>query len=408
MPLRPLGVGEILGAAFQVFRRNPRTTFGTALLVQVLVVVATVVVTGGTAALAFLRVDSVLPEDREAATAGAVAVTLASTLVPVGLSLVAGAVLQGLFVLETSQQVLGRRLRLGGLWRLARGRLLALVGWTLLLSAGGTVLVALLTGVVVAGVIVGGPAGTVVAVLVALALGLGALVLVAWLLTRTAFVPSVLVLERVPLRTALRRSWRLTQGSFWRTLGVLLLVAVMIQVAAQVVTAPVSFLLPVLLGVLAPTGSKDPTAVVVVAAVSYLVTIVLSSVVGAIGAVVQSATTALLYVDLRVRREGLDLELTRHVELRDRGVTELPDPWRTPDDRVGAPGGAGPWPGPGPGAGAGGAGRPAPWGPAPWGPPSAGPAPWGPPAGPPSWGPPAGGPPPAPGPWGPGPGGPRP
>lgn len=395
MPLRPLGVGEILGAAFQVFRRNPRTTFGTALLVQVLVVVATVVVTGGTAALAFSRVDSVLPGDREAATAGAVAVTLASALVPVALSLVAGAVLQGLFVLETSQQVLGRRLRLGGLWRLARGRLLALVGWTLLLSAGGTVLVALLTGVVVLGVVVGGPAGTVVSVLLALALGLGAVVLAAWLLTRTAFVPSVLVLERAPLGTALRRSWLLTQGSFWRTLGVLLLVAVMIQVAAQVVTAPVSFLLPVLLGVLAPTGSEDPTTAIVVAVVAYLVTIVLSSVVGAIGSVVQSATTALLYVDLRTRREGLDLGLTRHVELRDAGATDLPDPWRTPDHRDGGPGAAGPGQGPG----AGGAPRPAPSGPAAWGPPRTGPGAWGPPSGPPPWG--HGGPAPSQGPWGP-------
>ena len=34
----------------------------------------------------------------------------------------------------------------------------------------------------------------------------------------------------------------------------------------------------------------------------------------AIGAVVTGATTALLYVDPRMRREGLDLELARYVE----------------------------------------------------------------------------------------------
>ena len=331
VPLRPLTLGEILGGAFTVLRRNPRTTFGTALLAQVVVLVVTVVVTGGVAALAFLRVDSVLPEDREAATAGAVAITIAAALVPLTLSLVVSALLQGLFALETSQQVLGRRLRLGGLWRLARGRLAALVGWTALLALAGVLVAVVVVGVVVLGVALGGEVGAVVAVLVALVLGLGAAVLAAWLLTRTAFVPSAIVLERAPLGVAVRRSWALTRGSFWRTFGILLLVLVMIQVAAQVVTAPFSFLAPVVIGLFLPTGTEDPTVAIVVTAALYLVTVIVASVVGAVGSVVQTASTALLYVDLRVRREGLDLELARHVELREGGATDLPDPYRTPE-----------------------------------------------------------------------------
>lgn len=331
VPLRPLTVGEILGGAFTVLRRNPRTTFGTALLAQVVVLVVTVVVTGGVAALAFLRVDSVLPEDREAATAGAVAITIAAALVPITLSLVVSALLQGLFALETSHQVLGRRLRLAGLWRLARGRLAALVGWTALLALAGVLVAVVVVGVVVLGVALGGEVGGVVGVLVALALGLGAAVLAAWLLTKTAFVPSAIVLERAPLGLAVRRSWALTRGGFWRTFGILLLVLVMIQVAAQVVTAPFSFLAPVVLGLFLPTGTEDPTVAIVVTAALYLVTVIVASVVGAVGTVVQTASTALLYVDLRIRREGLDLELARHVELREGGATDLPDPYRTPE-----------------------------------------------------------------------------
>lgn len=354
VPLRPLTVGEILGGAFTVLRRNPRTTFGTALLAQVVVLVVAVVVTGGVAALAFLRVDSVLPEDREAATAGAVAVTVAAALVPLALSLVVSALLQGLFALETSHQVLGRRLRLGGLWRLARGRLAALVGWTALLALASVLVTAVIVGVVVLGVVLGGEVGGVVAVLVALVLGLGAAVLAAWVLTKTAFVPSVIVLERAPVAAAVRRSWGLTRGGFWRTFGILLLVLVMIQVAAQVVTAPFSFLTPVVLGLFLPTGTEDPTVAIVVTAALYLVTVIVASVVGAVGSVVQTASTALLYVDLRIRREGLDLELARHVELREAGATDLPDPYRTPEagpagaswasggaDRPGAPGAPG-------------------------------------------------------------------
>ena len=354
VPLRPLTLGEILTGSFTVLRRSPRTTFGTALLAQVVVLLVTVVVTGGVAALAFLRIDSVLPEDREAATAGAVAVTALAALVPLALSLVVSALLQGLFVLETSQQVLGRRLRLAGLWRLARGRLLALVGWSLLLTLAGTVVLAVLVGVVVLGVALGGGTGAVVAVVAALLLGLAAVAGAAWLLTRTAFVPSAIVLERVPVGVAVRRSWALTRGGFWRTLGILLLVLVMIQVAAQVVTAPFSLLGPIVLGIFLPTGTEDPTTAIVASAALYLLTVVVASVVGAVGSVVQSASTALLYVDLRIRREGLDLELARHVELREAGAADLPDPYRTPEPspaawpagvpgRPGAPGAPGAW-----------------------------------------------------------------
>lgn len=47
IPLRPLGLGEILDGAFQACRRNPLSTFGTAILFQVIVAVLTVLLTFG-------------------------------------------------------------------------------------------------------------------------------------------------------------------------------------------------------------------------------------------------------------------------------------------------------------------------------------------------------------------------
>ena len=41
----------------------------------------------------------------------------------------------------------------------------------------------------------------------------------------------------------------------------------------------------------------------------------------------QSSATALLYIDLRMRKEGLDLELVRFVEARQAGDTSVPDPY---------------------------------------------------------------------------------
>jgi hypothetical protein len=160
-------------------------------------------------------------------------------------------------------------------------------------------------------------------------LGLGLLVLGAWLTVKLCLVPSALMLERMPLRAAVARSWSLVRGAFWRTFGVVALVFVMIQIASQVVTAPFSLLFGVFGSLISPTGDLDGSAIAV-AAVAYVLTIAVTAVVTAIGSVVQAASVGLVYVDRRMRTEGLDLELVRHVEARGRGQVDLPDPWRSP------------------------------------------------------------------------------
>lgn len=330
VPLRPLTFGEILGAAFQVFRRNPRTTFGTSLLAQVVIAVVTAVVVGAATFAALGRIDSARESDLETVTAGAVAVILLSALVPAALSIVVGSVLQGLFVLETSRQIVGERLRLGGLLTLARGRIGALIGWSALVALASAVALGVVVGVVALGVSIGSGPSIAVGIIAGLLAGLGAAALGVWLSVQLCLVPSVLLLERTTLRAAVARSWTLVRGSFWRTFGVVALVLVMVQVAAQVVATPFSILFALLGGAFAPTGDTlDPTSLVVTG-VGYLVTILATSVVTAIGAVVQSASTGLVYVDRRIRLEGLDLELVRFVERRGDGVTDQPDPYRTP------------------------------------------------------------------------------
>ena len=330
LPLRPFTFGEVLSASFQVFRRNPRTTFGTALLAQVLLLLVTIGVTGGTAFAAFSRVDSALPEDQDAVTAGAIATVVLASLVPVLLSVVVGAVLQGLFVLETSRQLLGEKLRLGGLWALARGRFGALLGFSALVTLAFLVAAAVVAGVVVLGVSLGSTASIAIGIVSGVLIGLGLLVVGVWLTIGLSLVPSAIVLERLPFRAAMRRSWSLVKGSFWRTFGVVALVFVMIQVATQVVTAPFSLLFGLFSGVVAPTGDDDTTTFLLVTGAGYLLTVAVTAVVTAIGSVVQAASVGLVYVDRRIRSEGLDLELVRHVERRRAGEHELPDPYRPP------------------------------------------------------------------------------
>ena len=310
IPLRPLGFGTLLWAPFQVLRRNPKATFGSALIVQGVVALVTVVVVGLVTYFALGRVDNAPLEDRAALEAGATLSIVLSALVPVALAVLASAMLQGIIVIEVARATLGEKMRLGALWRAVLPRLWPLLLWTLLLSAAMLAAIALVVGLVVLLVSLGG-AGVAFAVLTGILGSLALIVLGAWLLTKTSLVPSVIVLERLGLRAAVARSWSLTQGYFWRTLGAQFLVALVVNIVSQIVTTPLSLLFGVATTLIDPNGSFEAY---VPSILLYELTILLGLVLGAVAAVVQSSVTALIYIDLRMRKEGLDLELARFVE----------------------------------------------------------------------------------------------
>jgi hypothetical protein len=323
--LRPLTLGTLLGAAFQVLRRNPRPTFGFSLLITGSTMLLALVVVGFVSFFAIARTLNASQADADALAAGSVAMIVLSSLVPIALGIVGSAILQGIISLEVARGTVGEKLRLPGLWAAAKGRIGALIGWSLLIT--GIVIAALVIVAVLLGVIIvfGGTAGLVIGVLLGILLGLGAAVLFAWLSTKLALVPSVLMLERLSLRAAVTRSWSLTGGYFWKTLGITLLVSVIVQTVASVIAAPLQLIISFGTVLINPNG--DNTGLAIAGIVVYLLTIMLSVVFGAISSVVMSATPALIYIDIRMRKEGLDLELIRFVEARQAGNASVPDPY---------------------------------------------------------------------------------
>ena len=230
-------------------------------------------------------------------------------------------------MLEVSRATLGEKLTLRQLWRRAHGRLWALIGWSLLVAAAIAVAVVVLVGAIVLvvatlgnlGVAIGGAASASWA-------GSRCWPWRIWIGTKLTLVSSALMIERLSLRAAIARSWRLTTGAFWRTFGIQLLVAVIINVALQVISAPLSLLSPLLLVLIDPNGQNQPSTIAVSIGITVLAAAV-TLVFGAIGAVVQAATSALIYVDRRIRTEGLDLELARVVEARQAGDADVADPY---------------------------------------------------------------------------------
>lgn len=114
-----------------------------------------------------------------------------------------------------------------------------------------------------------------------------------WILVRWAVALPVMLAEGVGPIAAVSRSWHLTRGSWWRIFGVLVVVFLIQYVASSVVSV---------LGL--------PLALVVPFVPSFvrgLILVVVSSLGGAVAAPVWQLCFVMLYMDLRVRVEHLDL-----------------------------------------------------------------------------------------------------
>src|SRR5699024_11320311 len=135
--------------------------------------------------------------------------------------------------------------------------------------------------------------------LLAIPLGfVGLLVTIAWLMVKLLLAPCSIMLERAGVMASLRRSWRLTRGNYWRILGITVLTLILVQVLVTVVSLPVTMIA----GILARAGSMLPMAIATSA--GQFISMALSL-------PITSAIIALLYVDVRMRKEGLDVALAR-------------------------------------------------------------------------------------------------
>ena len=329
IPLRPLGFGTLLGASFQVIRRNPRPTFGISLLLNGGVSLLFVAVFGGVAALVFGRINSASGENADDILAGSIGALVLASLIPLALSVVVTAILQGVISLEVSRGTIGEKLTVRGLWRLARGRIGALIGWSALISGVTVVAVVVLSLLIVLIVSLGNDVAIGLAIVFGILAAVGAVVVSFWITTKLALVPSILMLERLPLLRAVARSWSLTRGYFWKTLGTYLLVNAIVQTAAQVVTVPISLVFSFGAVLVNPNG--DEAFAIGALVLSYVATGIVSLVFSALATVTTSAVYALIYIDIRMRKEALDLDLARFVEARQVGQAGVGNPYLPAD-----------------------------------------------------------------------------
>lgn len=309
IPLRPLSIGEIISGAFESLRANPRAMFLPSLIVLTATGALSAVLNYLGTSFLLSRVDDLL-NSSDVRISGILPVfmgSFASQMVGALLTALATTILTGLLIVAVSRSVLGRIATPGEVWERTRGRILPLIGQTLLITLitviadAIIVVIGIVLIVIIAASVTGpdpGAGAIVITLLAALALTVIVFIAAAFLVVRLSLAPAALMLENTGVVEGIGRSWALTRGSFWRVLGILVLAGLI----TGLVTGTLSFGLGMVLGVI---SVGLPAAQPLVSAVTVLLTSVLSALVLPFTA----AVTALTYIDLRMRTEGLDVEL---------------------------------------------------------------------------------------------------
>ncbi|BAY88717.1 MULTISPECIES: hypothetical protein [unclassified Tolypothrix] len=146
-------------------------------------------------------------------------------------------------------------------------------------------------------------AATLLVVLIGFIIGIAALIAVFWLLTRFYLVDVPLSIEdNVDATSTISRSWELTQGYVWRIL-LISFVAVLITFPIQLV---VQILVTIIQLIFTPLLQQDNGAA---GFLLFLLILALSFVSGAAVLPFWQSIKAVIYYDLRSRREGLGLKL---------------------------------------------------------------------------------------------------
>jgi len=285
--MRPMSVGELLDGIFTSYRSR----FG--LFVGLMLPLALI---QSPLTLLLLLAQIPLADQENVSEAGAF-VFLAIMAATIIVGFVIHAVAVALVTVAFGEIHLGRNVSIRTTYALVKGRVVGVLGLTLITAVIGfgalfvSIMIAVIPAVIA--VAIHPLLGFVVGVPIGLAAGLGAV----YLLSRLGVAIPSLVVEHGGVFESLRRSTLLVKGYEFRAILVYVLSMVISYVAAFLFQGPF-----MLAAALLTEGGVSPLWTQVGQALGGGASMALSGPLLSIG-------TALLYFDLRVRKEALDLEM---------------------------------------------------------------------------------------------------
>ena len=291
IPLRPLTLGDLYGAVTKAIRGNVAATIGLALVTSLVCLVPTTALGAWIASQETLTIES-----------GSFGVYgLIGNYLPSLGSVVSSIALTGFLAYVIGQAVMGRKVSIGETWDGTKRRLPAIAGAVALTIVGALLIFGVLIGLPVAWLVAVGQAEAGPILLLVLSV-LASVLLYVWLWTRLAFVTAVIVLEGRGVVSAFARSWQLTTGvAFWRIFGIRLLTSLIVGTAAYLITLPLT-----IVGVVIVFAAGDEQNFFMWQAVLGGLATLIS---GALTTPFTAGVDALMAIDQRIRREGLDVQL---------------------------------------------------------------------------------------------------
>ena len=315
IPLRPLSIGDIYQGAFAAIKTNARTMFGfTAALLGVVLVISI--------ATNYAIINLVLPNYLSSDSPYSAAFTsLSGSFSQLGgtlLQALATVLLSGLIVVAVSRSVLGRVASSNEVWERTKSKFLPLIGLNILTNIISGLM--FIIGIILFFTLLASVASTaqtetelfqdlgITLVGVFILVVAGAIVSY-YLSIKFSVASPAMVLENLGVFAAIGRSWRLTRGNFWRLFGINILTSIIISMVTGVFSGVV-----VLLGTFSTVVASSSTNDVMGAlSITFIISMVVTAISLLITLPFSSSVNALLYIDLRMRKEGLDVELRNAV-----------------------------------------------------------------------------------------------
>jgi possible integral membrane protein len=315
IPLRPLSIGDIYQGAFAAIKTNARTMFGfTAALLGVVLVISI--------ATNYAIINLVLPNYLSPSSPyAAVFTSLSGSFSQLGgslLQVLATVLLSGLIIVAVSRSVLGRVASSKEVWERTKSKFLPLIGLNIIISIISGLM--MIIGIVVFFVLLASAASTAktdreflqdlgVSLVGLLILMVISALVSSYLSIKFSVASPAMVLENLGVFAAIGRSWSLTRGNFWRLFGINILTAIITSMVAGIFVGIADALGAIFIVV----GSSSPEDVIASLNTTYILIMVMSTIAQLLILPFTSSVNALLYIDLRMRKEGLDVELRNAV-----------------------------------------------------------------------------------------------
>lgn len=326
--LRPKSLGDLLDEVFRLYRNNFLTFIGIAAILQMPMILLQLVLTttlGRRYTSDLLQLSRELPAFNPRTDTFAdlrLGNIIAFLVVTLLLALLQGAVIQqlinGALANAIAARYMNRQVSILGAYQMGSGTIVSLILVGLMVIVIGAAFGAVLFGIYIGGVFFivqslagrsggGGIAAVIGGLIGIFILVLFLLILFSMLMLRFLFVTQAVVLERCSPIAALRRSWRLMRGSFWRVLGIFLLLIVLVLVLVNLPVALVNYALTLTIGNPADPLQNYTLLQSILLLTNYAAQILVLP--------LQLISYTLLYYDLRVRKEGYDLQVMAEQQL---------------------------------------------------------------------------------------------